>query len=200
MTSAEEKQATDAVIQALDDVMDIRANLTYFFNALDSLGATIKNSTSLIYPSRTDTFSTETDSMSSFLISLESEYTQTLPAEQLEAHPGHVDYPGEVPSGAVPLVDQVISIRGMYEGLDRNLIYAGSGSDRWTSTALYLVAGSTMTVTIPSDMVEEEISVRVGCHTDNLSSKTSLNRMPELSRSWNLDKEVRWLLFLLVVC
>jgi hypothetical protein len=128
--------------------------------------------------------------MASFLISLESEYALNLPAQELEAHPGHVDYPGAVPSDAAPLADQVFTARGKYEGLDTNLIYAGSGADRWISTALYLVAGTTMTVTIPSDMTDADISMRVGCHTDNLSSKTSLNRMPEISRSWDLVTEV----------
>lgn len=190
MSANEEQIATESVTEAVDELMDIRANLTTFFSALDDLAVVIRNSSSLVYPSRTNTFDTEADSMSTFLILLENEYAKNLPADQLEAHLGHVDYPGKVPSGATPLSDQVFQVRGTYEGLDTNLIYAGSGSDRWTSTALYLVAGTTMTVTIPSSVTGDGISIRVGCHTDNLSSKTSLNRMPEISRSWDLSKEV----------
>jgi hypothetical protein len=191
LSSSEETYATDVINQALDDLMDIRKNLTSFFTALDDLAVIIKNETSFVYPSRTNTFSTTANSMANFLIQLENSYALNLPAGQLEAHPGHVDYPGEVPAGAVPLANQVVSVRGKYEGLDTYLIYAGSGADRWTSTALYLIAGTTMTVTIPASMVDDDLSVRVGCHTDNLSSKDSLNRMPQISRSWDLTKEVR---------
>ena len=190
MPSDDEATATDSVIQAMDEVMDSRANLTSFFSALDDLRISIKNTTTFTYPSRSVTFDTEADSMATFLVFIENEYAKNLPASDLESHPAHVDFPGEVPTGAVPLADEVLTIRGTYEGLDTNLIYAGSGADRWTSTALYLVAGTTMTVTLPSGLINEGISVLVGCHTDNLSSKTSLNRMPQISRSWKLDKEV----------
>lgn len=190
LTSLEEEYATDTVVQALEELMDISANLSSFFLSLEELRNSVKSTRSLVYPSPDYTFDVESDSLSTFVVMVENGYAAYLPVGGLEAHPAHVDFPGAVPSSAAKLNDVQVTVRGVYEGLDTNLVYAGAGKDLWTSTGLYHVAGTTLTVTIPSFAVSWGLSVRIGCHTDDLSSKSSLNRMPQISRSWELSKEV----------
>ncbi len=92
-----------------------------------------------------------------------------LPVDQVRANPAAAAFPGEVKPGAAPMKDFRFAV-------DLNL-------PRWQFTGLYAAAGEKVVVTLPADAVEKGLSIRIGCHTDNITPREKWSRFPSISRS-----------------
>ena len=58
---------------------------------------------------------------------------------------------------------------------------------RWHSTGLYAAPGEIVTVTVPAAITGEGYVVRISGHVDNISGRGSWDRMPRVSRVFDLD-------------
>ncbi|MBN1846312.1 MAG: M60 family metallopeptidase [Sedimentisphaerales bacterium] len=100
------------------------------------------------------------------LIGLQWERLQGTPVADIQAHPVSASFPGVVPASA--------------ESVSRRLSISTDQPD-WHSTGLYLPAGKTLIVKLPSDALDLGLSLQVGCHTDRLWQKDTWRRFPEIS-------------------
>ena len=126
------------------------------------------------------------DPVADTLLRVEAALTQGLPANELPAHPSHVEFPGEVPANATR-VSATVSVDGNQSGLPSNFGYAGARAHVRMSTGLYAAPGEVVTVTLPSEIVDSGTYVLVGAHSDKLWSKTQLHRHPDIVRWWYVD-------------
>ena len=126
------------------------------------------------------------DPVADTLLRVEAALTQGLPANELPAHPSHVEFPGEVPANATR-VTTTVSVDGNQSGLPSNFGYAGARAHVRMSTGLYAAPGDVVTVTLPSEIVDSGTYVLVGAHSDKLWSKSQLHRHPEIVRWWYVD-------------
>ena len=126
------------------------------------------------------------DPVSDTLLRVEAALTQGLPANELPAHPSHVEFPGEVPANATR-VTTTVSVDGNQSGLPSNFGYAGARAHVRMSTGLYAAPGEVVTATLPSEIVDSGTYVLVGAHSDKLWSKSQLHRHPEIVRWWYVD-------------
>jgi len=120
------------------------------------------------------------------LLRVEASLTQNLPANELPAHPSHVEFPGEVPSNATRIT-RTFSIDGNQSGLPGNFGYSGARSHVRMTTGLYAAPGEVVTVTLPAETVDSDTYVLVGAHSDSLWGKSQLHRHPQISRWWYVD-------------
>ena len=126
------------------------------------------------------------DPVADTLLRVEAALTQGLPANELPAHPSHVEFPGEVPANTTR-VTTTVSVDGNQSGLPSNFGYAGARAHVRMSTGLYAAPGDVVTVTLPSEIVDSGAYVLVGAHSDKLWSKSQLHRHPEIVRWWYVD-------------
>ena len=126
------------------------------------------------------------DPVADTLLRVEAALTQGLPANELPAHPSHVEFPGEVPANATR-VTTTVSVDGNQSGLPSNFGYAGARAHVRMSTGLYAAPGDVVTVTLPSEIVDSGTYVLIGAHSDKLWSKSQLHRHPEIVRWWYVD-------------
>ena len=126
------------------------------------------------------------DPVADTLLRVEAALTQGLPANELPAHPSHVQFPGEVPANATR-VTTTVSVDGNQSGLPSNFGYAGARAHVRMSTGLYAAPGEVVTATLPSKIVDSGAYVLVGAHSDKLWSKSQLHRHPEIVRWWYID-------------
>jgi len=127
------------------------------------------------------------DPVADTLLRVEAALTQNLPADELPAHPSHVEFPGEVPANATR-ISRIVTIDGNQSGLPSNFGYSQARSHVRMTTGLYAAPGEVVTVTLPSEAVDSDIYVLVGAHSDNLWEKSQLHRHPEIVRWWNVDQ------------
>ena len=67
------------------------------------------------------------------------------------------------------------------------------GIKRWHSTGLYLKAGDVLKVTVDSAVVNKGISIRVGCHRDNISRRDDWFRWPQVTVSEPVEKQTTYI-------
>ena len=127
------------------------------------------------------------DPVADTLLRVEAALTQNLPADELPAHPSHVEFPGEVPANATR-ISRIVTIDGNQSGLPSNFGYSQARSHVRMTTGLYAAPGEVVTVTLPSEAVDSDIYVLVGAHSDNLWEKNQLHRHPQIVRWWNVDQ------------
>jgi len=109
-----------------------------------------------------------------------------LPADELVAHPSAVDFPGAVPVGA-SRVTKNLSVNGDYIGLPSGFGYSGARSHGMMSTGLYAAPGEVVNITLPASVVDQNVIIKIGGHSDSLWGKETLDRHPRISRSWVVD-------------
>ena len=126
------------------------------------------------------------DPVADTLLRVEAALTQGLPANELPAHPSHVEFPGEVPVNATR-IGRTITIDGNQSGLPSNFGYSQARSHVRMTTGLYAAPGELVTVTLPSELIDSDTYVLVGAHSDSLWSKSQLHRHPQIVRWWYVD-------------
>ncbi|KAH0616310.1 hypothetical protein JD844_027337 [Phrynosoma platyrhinos] len=113
----------------------------------------------------------KSNSDKAFLIILSSELYNNLPEFQklvprLNQHLG-THYPISPP--------QIISINGK-----------NNGKEAWRSTSLYLPPGKTASLLFPSSVINANLQVQIGCHSDDLSDAEELKRAPVVVRRFEV--------------
>lgn len=118
------------------------------------------------------------------ILSLQVRKAREVSAEQVKAHPAAEVFPGSVGEDAKPVAQKIkinISDAGWHIGSRRRSLY-------WHSTGLYAAAGELITVTVPKDVTEKGLYVRIGAHSDRLWRKSSWARAPEICRRFALTQ------------
>jgi hypothetical protein len=99
-------------------------------------------------------------------------YNQRVSVENVTAHPDHVKFPGIVPTNSPRISKQIIVDTKVKD---------------WHSTGLYAAAGETIIVKCPHQLVNKNISVRIGCHSDQLFNQKEWQRAPDICRDYVID-------------
>ena len=191
LSLADALTASQTATDAMSYLFDAYANFSAFFDKVDVLKRAVSSGPDqIVYPSADEKFDPDANVLLTFLLDLDTSYALNLPADELDAHPAHVNFPGNFSGAGGPTV-RTVNISGAYEGLDSNLIYSGATRDRMHSTGLYVKAGTVVSVRIPAVVAATgEIGVHVGCHRDDISGKDEYVRMPVITRSWPIKNEV----------
>jgi hypothetical protein len=100
---------------------------------------------------------------------------QRAPVELIKAHPFHVKFPGSV---------------APHESRIACKIQVDSKRQHWHSTGLYAAAGDVITVHCPPHTKEQNITIRIGCHSDQLYQKKEWKRAPDICREFIIDSEL----------
>ncbi len=96
-----------------------------------------------------------------------------LPIDQVPAAPDAAWFPGVVPRD-VPRVR-----------VERDVELAIDG---WQSLGLFATAGDAVMIDVPADAARLGLRLRVGCHEDDLWSKDSWSRDPEVTATFPIDR------------
>ncbi|MEO1523949.1 MAG: M60 family metallopeptidase [Planctomycetota bacterium] len=108
------------------------------------------------------------------LLRREMDLISNLPVDQVTAHRTVADVYGEVPASATRLQNHVVSVNTNHSG--------------FLPTGLYAPAGEVVTVEVPASLVGQGYQVRISGHHDNISPRSSWNRVPYgVSRTFELD-------------
>ncbi|MHC4111106.1 MAG: M60 family metallopeptidase [Planctomycetota bacterium] len=110
------------------------------------------------------------------ILSLQVRKARGVSAEQVKAHPAAEVFPGPVGEDARKVSRKIkinTSADGWHIGGRRRSLY-------WHSTGLYAAAGEVITVTVPDEVTEKGLYVRIGAHNDQLWRKSSWARAPEI--------------------
>jgi hypothetical protein len=93
---------------------------------------------------------------------------------QVTAHHTAEDVYGAIPTGAPRLANHSVAINTDKTG--------------WLDTGMYAAPGDLVTVTLPSSMVGQGYTIRLGGHVDNISSRSGWNRVPfGVSRNFEVN-------------
>lgn len=115
------------------------------------------------------------DGLAKVVLAYQIRNCQSLPPEQVKAHPAAADFPGIVPKDA-PRVSERITLK--------------TEVPRWHSTGLYAAPGEVVTVTVPQAAADKGLRLRIGCHTDGLWGNDRWSRPPEITRSFSITNVV----------
>jgi len=131
----------------------------------------------------------EANPIDDVLLAIEEGLYLRLPADELIAHPSAVDFPGSVPANA-PRVTQNVSINGDYIGLPSGFGYSGARAHGLMGTGLYAAPGEAVNITVPPSLVDQNVRIQIGAHSDSLWNKDKLDRHPKIHRIWIIDSEI----------
>lgn len=120
-----------------------------------------------------------TDPLDRQLLTLELNALARSAPDRVTAHPAAEAFPGQVPEQAEP-VTREIEIVTDRPGWMNTGIYAHPNSPYWQSTGLYAIPGQPITVTVPDIAVDNGLSVRIGCHSDQLWRLDAWSRAPDI--------------------
>ena len=127
------------------------------------------------------------DPVADTLLRVESALMLGLPAQDLPAHPSHIEFPGEVPANATR-ISKLVHVEGNQSGLPSNFGYSSARAHLRESTGMYAAPGEVVTVTVPPRLVDSGAFILVGAHSDNLWGKEQLHRHPEIVRWWYINQ------------
>jgi hypothetical protein len=108
----------------------------------------------------------------------------TLPPEQVPAHPSAKDFPGVVGDG--PAVTKNIEVDAA-SGPDKLINH---GSKTIVCTGVYARAGTVITVTLPEPATQAGLKVELGVHIDQNWNLNSWHRFPQITRQFALTQPV----------
>ncbi len=54
-------------------------------------------------------------------------------------------------------------------------------------TGLYAAAGEVVNITVPTSIVDQNVRIQIGAHSDSLWNKDKLDRHPKVHRIWTID-------------
>ena len=125
------------------------------------------------------------DPVADIILRLEEALMLGLPADELPAHPSHVEFPGEVPANATRIT-RTVSVNGTQPGLPSNFGYSGARNSLRMSTGLYAAPGEIVTVTVDPTASQLGFSILIGAHTDGLWDKDVIKRHSTIYRTWKI--------------
>ena len=128
----------------------------------------------------------DADPIADVLLAIEEGLYLRLPANELTAHPSAVDFPGAIPVNT-PRVTEIVSVNGDYIGLPSGFGYSGARSHGMMGTGLYAAPGEVVNITVPASLVDQNVRVQIGAHSDSLWNKDEVDRHPKVHRKWVID-------------
>lgn len=142
-----------------------------------------------IIPTKEEPIIPGSDPLVDAIMEIETELNDTLPAEQIRKIPAADDYPGAVPEDA-PRVAKTVAIDLNYKGwLPRNN-GGGARANEWRPTGLYAPPGEVIRVTVPANLADEGLKVRIGAYGGILSEDwTKLMRYRKTARSFPIESK-----------
>ena len=146
----------------------------------------LSNQTGLIHIDSQNTYAMNADEIDDLMLNVQEKLMRLLPADELFAHPSSSSFPGPVNASA-PRPTRTIPIDGDFAGLPSGFGYANAGAHGRMSTGLYAAPGDVVTVTFPTSIVDTNVYVLIGGHTDNLWGKDTLLRHPIIYRNYFVD-------------
>lgn len=109
------------------------------------------------------------------ILKVAGDYLKSQPVDKTPAHPAAGAIFGEIPAGAAR-VNETVEINPWVV--------------RWHSTGLYAAPGEVVTLKFPKEWVNKGLKVQVSGHTDNISTKKKLMRLPTSpARSFEVTSE-----------
>jgi len=114
---------------------------------------------------------TNTMPFSRLEIGLQARQMEKQKPEEVRAHPSAAYFPGAVPTAA-KRVTRTVNV--------------DSGMPDWHGLGLYAAPGEVVTITVPKNMADVGLNIRVGTHTDELWHLDRWERFPAISRSWRV--------------
>jgi hypothetical protein len=185
MISGPQLAAADADIAA-KTVGRAVSVLTLDFEGFWSRAREISNVSGWIEISSSNIFEIDGDEIEDLVLLIQEKLMLNLPATELVAHPSAIDFPGLVPTGS-PRVNQTVTVDGDYIGLPSNFGYAGARAAGRMSTGLYAAPGEVVNISLPGEVVDQNVHILIGAHTDSLWGKTEISRHPKVTRNWQVD-------------
>ena len=161
------------------------AMLTLDFSTFWTPLRSMVNVTGWIEISDNNEYDMNSDPIQNVLLAIQEGLYLRLPANELITHPSSIDFPGSVPSSA-PRIIKNISVNGDYIGLPSGFGYSGARAHGMMSTGLYAAPGEVINITVPNTIVNQNIRIQIGGHTDSLWGKDYLDRHPKVSRIWEI--------------
>ena len=128
----------------------------------------------------------DADPIADVMLAIQEGLYLRLPANELVAHPSAVDFPGAVPANA-SRVTEIVSVNGDYIGLASGFGYSGARSHGMMGTGLYAAAGEVVNISVPVALVDQNVRIQIGAHSDSLWGKDILDRHPKIHRNWVID-------------
>lgn len=116
-------------------------------------------------PRAAEPLTTERHTKERLRLGIESRVLASAADPSVKAHPAHEHFPGKVSPNAR---------RG------GGLVRVEPAVPGWTSTGWYAAAGETIVIKVPPSALSEQLSVRVGCHSDKLYHLDKWKRAPEV--------------------
>jgi len=162
------------------------AMLTLDFNDFWHPLRTMVNTTGWIEIADDNEYDMNADPTYNVLLAIQEGLYLRLPANELDVHPSSADFPGSVPTSA-SRVTKNITVNGNYIGLPSGFGYAGARSHGMMSTGLYAAPGEMVNVTVPNTIVDQNVRIQIGSHSDSLWGKDTLDRHPKITRIWGID-------------
>ena len=162
------------------------SNLPLDFTEYWSAVRTLSNTTGWFHIDSQNQYTLNADKIDDLLLNVQEQLMQKLPASELSVHPSSSSFPGSV-NATAPRLNRMISIDGDFAGLPSSFGYAGARAHGRMSTGLYAAPGEVVNITLPPEIVNQDVFVLVGGHTDNLWGKSTLSRHPKIHRWWSVD-------------
>lgn len=107
-------------------------------------------------------------------LTAEASWLQTLPLDEVPAHPTAEAVYGDIPDGVTLSDNQTFPVDVTKTGL--------------LATGAYVVPGEIATIQVPASLVDLGYKFRINSHVDNISSRGSWDRLPYgVSRSFDID-------------
>jgi hypothetical protein len=158
-------------------------NLPLDYTGVWSSLRAMSNTTGWIHINSSTPYSMDYDEVDDLILNIQEKLMLLLPADELDAHPSHVSFPGPV-NPTAPRQTRTIEIDGNFSGLPSQFGYANARSAGRLSTGMYAPAGEVVNITLPQHVIGQGVGILIGAHTDSLWGKSSLDRHPRIYRSW----------------
>ena len=121
------------------------------------------------------------DVLDQAVLTWESNQLANTPVAQVTAHHTAAAIYGSIPADA-PRVTETVTLH-----TERN---RNATVNRWQATGLYAAPGEIVTVTVPASLVGRGYKLRINAHTDDISGRSSWERMPVVHRSFTINQTV----------
>lgn len=117
--------------------------------------------------------------------------------KKIKAHPSSEIFPGKVKDGYT-FINRTVKIN--HKKISDNLLpivsklnYSSPWANTMYSTGLYAVPGQYVEIVIPKDLIDKNIEVQIGCHSDRLNywvaAKQDWRRMPIIVKKEKLTQQ-----------
>ncbi len=147
---------------------------------------TLEDSYGIISVTSTANLNPSNKPVEALLARFQSTKFDAMPATDLFVHPSASDWPG-LPSATTPTVSRTFNVNGNVPS-DSFMNWGDRG--RRIETRLYAAPGATLTVTIPSHLINAGLKLEIGCHVDVNFHLSNWRRFPKVTRSVPLNQTV----------